>query len=73
MMGNLIRFQFDLQFFRNFHVWNEVWMKRPDLKDEYNGWQVIDATPQEHSDGKAKKKKKICVFFTPTLKLLENF
>ncbi|XP_014217645.1 annulin-like [Copidosoma floridanum] len=31
----------------NFHVWNEVWMKRPDLSDVYNGWQVIDATPQE--------------------------
>lgn len=43
----------------NFHVWNEVWMSRPDLKDlktgfEYlrkPGWQVIDATPQEKSDG----------------------
>lgn len=35
---------------RNFHVWNEVWMKRPDLGAEYSGWQVIDATPQEQSD-----------------------
>ena len=35
----------------NFHVWNEVWMKRPDLNDGvYGGWQVIDATPQEPSD-----------------------
>lgn len=25
-------------------------MKRPDLGDEYDGWQVIDATPQERSD-----------------------
>uniref|UniRef100_A0A023GP19 protein-glutamine gamma-glutamyltransferase n=1 Tax=Amblyomma triste TaxID=251400 RepID=A0A023GP19_AMBTT len=36
----------------NFHVWNEVWMKRPDLaKEGYDGWQVIDATPQEMSGG----------------------
>ncbi|ESO95006.1 hypothetical protein LOTGIDRAFT_188829 [Lottia gigantea] len=35
----------------NFHVWNEVWMKRPDLDYGYDGWQVIDATPQETSDG----------------------
>ena len=35
----------------NFHVWNEVWMKRPDLNDGvYGGWQVIDSTPQEPSD-----------------------
>lgn len=35
----------------NFHVWNEVWMRRPDLPDSsYAGWQVIDATPQEASD-----------------------
>ncbi|KAL1124024.1 hypothetical protein AAG570_001794 [Ranatra chinensis] len=34
----------------NFHVWNEAWMKRPDLGLEYDGWQVIDATPQELSD-----------------------
>ncbi|XP_064466745.1 annulin-like isoform X2 [Ornithodoros turicata] len=36
----------------NFHVWNEVWMTRPDLSPgDYSGWQVIDATPQEESDG----------------------
>ncbi|KAL7642373.1 UNVERIFIED_CONTAM: hypothetical protein RMT77_006934 [Armadillidium vulgare] len=35
----------------NFHVWNEVWMARPDLGDGYEGWQVIDSTPQEESDG----------------------
>ncbi|XP_071448143.1 annulin-like isoform X2 [Hetaerina americana] len=47
----------------NFHVWNEVWMSRPDLTptggvggigeevgDICGGWQVIDATPQELSD-----------------------
>ncbi|XP_021352746.1 hemocyte protein-glutamine gamma-glutamyltransferase-like isoform X2 [Mizuhopecten yessoensis] len=36
----------------NFHVWNDVWMARPDLKDqEYGGWQACDSTPQEQSDG----------------------
>lgn len=35
----------------NFHVWNDVWMTRPDLPQGYSGWQVIDATPQETSDG----------------------
>uniref|UniRef100_UPI00358FA8DA protein-glutamine gamma-glutamyltransferase K-like n=1 Tax=Myxine glutinosa TaxID=7769 RepID=UPI00358FA8DA len=35
----------------NFHVWNEVWMERRDLKSEYGGWQAIDATPQETSQG----------------------
>ncbi|XP_072377096.1 hemocyte protein-glutamine gamma-glutamyltransferase-like isoform X2 [Diabrotica undecimpunctata] len=34
----------------NFHVWNDVWMSRPDLSPGYGGWQVIDATPQEVSD-----------------------
>lgn len=43
----------------NFHVWNEVWMSRPDLEsssthfqNSFSGWQVIDATPQEPSDCK---------------------
>ncbi|KAH0627239.1 hypothetical protein JD844_002745 [Phrynosoma platyrhinos] len=35
----------------NFHVWNEVWMKRPDLPKGFDGWQAIDATPQERSQG----------------------
>ncbi|XP_013396811.1 protein-glutamine gamma-glutamyltransferase K-like, partial [Lingula anatina] len=35
----------------NFHVWNDVWMARPDLPPGYSGWQAIDATPQETSDG----------------------
>ncbi|XP_049279486.1 annulin-like isoform X1 [Anopheles funestus] len=39
----------------NYHVWNEVWMQRPDLgissDGDYGGWQAIDATPQESSDG----------------------
>ncbi|XP_043465053.1 annulin-like isoform X2 [Leptopilina heterotoma] len=33
----------------NYHVWNEVWMKRLDLGTKYSGWQAIDATPQELS------------------------
>uniref|UniRef100_A0A3Q3DEB4 Transglutaminase-like domain-containing protein n=1 Tax=Hippocampus comes TaxID=109280 RepID=A0A3Q3DEB4_HIPCM len=39
----------------NYHVWVESWMKRPDLKanGKYDGWQVLDATPQEASDGQA--------------------
>uniref|UniRef100_A0A673JQD2 protein-glutamine gamma-glutamyltransferase n=1 Tax=Sinocyclocheilus rhinocerous TaxID=307959 RepID=A0A673JQD2_9TELE len=35
----------------NFHVWVESWMKRPDLGQGYDGWQVLDATPQEKSAG----------------------
>ncbi|WAR13579.1 TGMH-like protein [Mya arenaria] len=35
----------------NFHVWNDVWMARPDLPVGYGGWQAIDATPQETSQG----------------------
>ncbi|XP_063376431.1 annulin isoform X1 [Cydia fagiglandana] len=34
----------------NYHVWNEVWMERPDLGPEYGGWQAIDSTPQEMSE-----------------------
>uniref|UniRef100_A0A672S4K2 protein-glutamine gamma-glutamyltransferase n=1 Tax=Sinocyclocheilus grahami TaxID=75366 RepID=A0A672S4K2_SINGR len=35
----------------NYHSWNEVFMKRPDLPERFSGWQVIDCTPQETSDG----------------------
>nr|XP_033819896.1 protein-glutamine gamma-glutamyltransferase E-like isoform X1 [Geotrypetes seraphini] len=35
----------------NFHVWNEGWFVRKDLGSFYNGWQVLDATPQEPSEG----------------------
>lgn len=28
-------------------------MKRDDLPEGYDGWQVLDPTPQERSDGKA--------------------
>ncbi|XP_023370027.1 protein-glutamine gamma-glutamyltransferase Z [Otolemur garnettii] len=35
----------------NFHVWNECWMIRKDLPPGYNGWQVLDPTPQQTSSG----------------------
>ncbi|XP_068120062.1 protein-glutamine gamma-glutamyltransferase 5-like [Hyperolius riggenbachi] len=35
----------------NFHVWCECWMERRDLPPGYGGWQVLDPTPQETSDG----------------------
>ncbi|XP_029414114.1 protein-glutamine gamma-glutamyltransferase Z isoform X2 [Nannospalax galili] len=35
----------------NFHVWNECWMIRKDLPPGYNGWQVLDPTPQQNSSG----------------------
>ncbi|XP_073988155.1 transglutaminase [Rhodnius prolixus] len=34
----------------NYHVWSEMWTKRPDLEPGYDGWQVVDGTPQELSD-----------------------
>ncbi len=36
---------------RNFHVWNESWIKRTDLPEGYDGWQAHDGTPQEISEG----------------------
>lgn len=42
----------------NFHVWTGAWMRRKDLDEDMkkwgldmNGWQAIDATPQETSQG----------------------
>ncbi|KAF5905264.1 coagulation factor XIII A chain-like [Clarias magur] len=35
----------------NFHCWNEVFLKRSSMPEIYSGWQVVDATPQEISDG----------------------
>ena len=35
----------------NFHLWNEIWTKRSDLPKGFDGWQALDATPQEMSDG----------------------
>ena len=34
-------------------MWNDCWMARPDLPPGYGGWQAIDATPQETSDGRS--------------------
>jgi hypothetical protein len=39
----------------NFHVWNDMWMKRPDEKNNncnvnMDGWQAVDATWQERSN-----------------------
>ncbi|MBZ0173326.1 MAG: transglutaminase domain-containing protein, partial [Phycisphaerales bacterium] len=34
----------------NFHVWCEAWFERPTLAG-MDGWQVVDATPQERSAG----------------------
>nr|XP_046251220.1 protein-glutamine gamma-glutamyltransferase 2 [Scatophagus argus] len=35
----------------NFHCWVESWMNRDDLPKGNDGWQVLDPTPQELSDG----------------------
>ncbi|KAM8945859.1 protein-glutamine gamma-glutamyltransferase E-like [Pelodytes ibericus] len=35
----------------NFHAWVESWFARPDIGNLYNGWQILDATPQELSEG----------------------
>ncbi|XP_042656729.1 protein-glutamine gamma-glutamyltransferase 2 [Tyto alba] len=35
----------------NFHCWVESWMARPDLAQGYDGWQALDPTPQEKSEG----------------------
>ncbi|OCT60524.1 hypothetical protein XELAEV_180465481mg, partial [Xenopus laevis] len=35
----------------NFHAWVEGWFKRQDLGSRYDGWQILDATPQEPSGG----------------------
>ncbi|CAL8325749.1 unnamed protein product [Lota lota] len=35
----------------NYHCWNECYMTRSDLPTGFGGWQAVDATPQETSDG----------------------
>lgn len=57
----------------NFHVWNDVWIARPDLAQGYGGWQIIDATPQESSGqvyrcgpasvAAVKKGNENCIYF----------
>lgn len=50
---------------RNFHVWNESWFARQDLGPSYNGWQVLDATPQEESEGRAQQSWSQTLLFLP--------
>ncbi|KAK3603921.1 hypothetical protein CHS0354_042932 [Potamilus streckersoni] len=40
-------------FIWKFHVWNDVWMSRPDIPLPYNvsDWQALDSTPQISSNG----------------------
>ena len=55
----------------NFHVWNDVWMARPDLPTGYGGWQIIDATPQEESDGKTYTFiKRLILILTISIKMI---
>lgn len=35
----------------NYHVWAEAWFDRTDLPSGYDGWQAIDPTPMECSEG----------------------
>ncbi|KAJ8375073.1 hypothetical protein SKAU_G00056530 [Synaphobranchus kaupii] len=35
----------------NYHCWNECYLDRNDLPSGLGGWQVVDSTPQETSDG----------------------
>ncbi|NWW12473.1 TGM3L glutamyltransferase, partial [Oreocharis arfaki] len=49
MSGNTLHLSEDSVW--NFHVWNESWFVRRDLGSFYDGWQVLDATPQEKSKG----------------------
>ncbi|KAF4087813.1 hypothetical protein AMELA_G00075550 [Ameiurus melas] len=36
----------------NFHCWNEVFLKRHDIPENFSGWQVVDSTPQEISEAR---------------------
>ena len=38
----------------SFHVWNEMWVQRPDIKRKPKGWNAVDATPQENSHGRSQ-------------------
>ncbi|XP_070094409.1 protein-glutamine gamma-glutamyltransferase Z isoform X2 [Equus przewalskii] len=51
----------------NFHVWNECWMIRKDLPPGYNGWQVLDPTPQQTSSGSPEERS---VFMKASQKML---
>ena len=44
-------------FFWNYHVWNEVWLSREDLRDEspyhsHYGWQALDGTSSVVNEGR---------------------
>lgn len=41
-------------------MWNDVWMKRTDMPSGFSGWQAIDATPQERSQGRTRLKRLFC-------------
>lgn len=43
---------------RNYHCWNEVFTVRPDLPNGLGGWQVVDSTPQETSDGRTERRQR---------------
>lgn len=47
--------QYNLDSVWSYHVWNECWMQRQDLPTGYGGWQALDATPQQKSDGSILK------------------
>ena len=40
-----------------------MWMKREDLGGDCDGWQVIDSTPQEKSDGNSVVVFKVIFLF----------
>lgn len=48
----IFKIRFAIVIVRNYHCWNECYMSRPDLPTGFGGWQAVDATPQETSDGK---------------------
>ncbi|ELW48107.1 Protein-glutamine gamma-glutamyltransferase Z [Tupaia chinensis] len=54
--------------YKNFHVWNECWMIRRDLPPGYNGWQVLDPTPQQTSSGSPEERS---VFMKASRKMLD--
>ncbi|XP_075905294.1 coagulation factor XIII A chain-like [Nelusetta ayraudi] len=50
--GNVIDNINTLDSIWNYHCWNEVYIKRVDLPPRFSGWQAVDATPQETSEGR---------------------
>ncbi|KAK0143975.1 Protein-glutamine gamma-glutamyltransferase 5 [Merluccius polli] len=58
----------------NFHVWVEAWMRRPDLdiKGQYDGWQVLDPTPQERSNHDLTGRGVFCCGPAPVAAVLQG-